>query len=459
MRLTILFFAMFLTPAQTPTGLITGTVRDESDALIVGSQVRAVNKGTGLERTAVTGGNGAYAFISLPAGEYEVSAQLEKMRTVTRTVTVATGASSTSDFILLASEIDGVFTVVGVTPEIRHDSYSVSGSITPEQIEAIPLNGRGFQDLNKTQPGGQQGSRASSNRNFAPILGAPGGNSGRGTVVTIDGASIMAIGNGGSALGFSQEGVREFQVSSANFDLSTGLSLSGSINVTTRYGTKDVHGSAFWYFRDHNLSAYPAITRDPANPDPFFQRRQFGFALGGPIRRKTSFFFVNWERNDQRGVGTTTVTDPDLAGFSRITPSPFMGDQINVRLDANLSPSHTGFFRYSHDGNHAFGPPTNATNAAYPSSWSLQSAWVDQGVAGVTSAFPSMVNDLRLSYFVASTKQGPARTEECLYCLGIGAPVITVFQTGLTIGGSDGNTNLGRRFQLNDVVKIGRAHV
>ena len=144
----------------------------------------------------------------------------------------------------------------------------------------------------------------------------------------------MAVGNGGSSMGFSQEVVQEFQISTVNFDLSTGLTADGAVNVVTRSGGNDLHGTAFYFFRDHNLAAYPALNRDPTDQDPFFQRRQFGIALGGPIRRDRLFFFGNWERNEQRGVVDTTLVGPDLAHLSRITPSPLFGDQLSTsRLD------------------------------------------------------------------------------------------------------------------------------
>jgi len=134
-------------------------------------------------------------------------------------------------------------------------------------------------------------------------------------------------------MGLSQEVVQEFQVSTVNFDLSTGIAASGAINVVTRSGANDLHGAAFYFFRDHKLAAYPALDRDPANPDPFFQRRQFGFAASGPIRRDRVFFFGNWERNEQRGVVDTNLVAPDFARLSRVTPSPVFGDQLSLRLD------------------------------------------------------------------------------------------------------------------------------
>ena len=107
----------------------------------------------------------------------------------------------------------------------------------------------------------------------------------------------MTPGLFGAAMNFSQDLVQEFQMSTADFDLATGLTFSGAINVATRSGGNALHGSAFYFFRDHHLSAYHALKRDPANPDPFFNRRQFGFVVGGPIRRDRLFFFANWERN------------------------------------------------------------------------------------------------------------------------------------------------------------------
>src|SRR5262245_33417054 len=87
--------------------------------------------------------------------------------------------------------------------------------------------------------------------------------------VTVDGGSIMAAGSGGAQMGFSQEVVQEFQVSTVNFDLSTGITATGAINVVTRSGTDDLHGAAFYFFRDRKLAGYPALGRDAADPDPF----------------------------------------------------------------------------------------------------------------------------------------------------------------------------------------------
>ena len=101
------------------------------------------------------------------------------------------------------------------------------------------------------------------------------------TRVTVDGASISTPGTVGVLLQVSQDVVQEFQISTVNFDLTTSLTSNGAINIVTRSGGNAYHGSGFYFHRDHHLAAYPGLSRDPKNADPFFERHQFG----SPCRR------------------------------------------------------------------------------------------------------------------------------------------------------------------------------
>ena len=390
--------------------------------------------------------------MALLPGAYRLAAQSEGFGALERSALVEAGTTTT---INLPFELTGVtenITVRDIAPLIRYDQHQVSGLVNRIQIENLPLNGRHFLELAKLEPGAQPITRASSNRTFVPILGQPAGNSGRGTRVTVDGGSIMAVGNGGSAMAFSQEVVQEFQVTSVNLDLSTGLTSGAAVNIATRSGGAQFHGTGIYFFRDHNLSAYPALNRDRTNPDPFFQRRQFGFALGGPVVRDRMFFFTSWERNEQRGVVATNLLEPDFAHLSRITPSPFYGNQFSLRFDGHITNVHTAFVRYSHEGVRSLGPPTPQTTA-YPSVWTRQPAWMDQSVLGVTSVFGgTLVNDFRFSYFFVSSSQFPAGEHGCPGCVGAGAPTITVFETDLTVGSSFYQQIVGRRFHVADTV-------
>ena len=441
--------------AQAPSGVIAGRIIDPTGAAISGARVVVMNKQTGAQRALVTTNEGDYSIPALLAGVYEVTAEAPGFRRLGREAIIEAGSTTTVDLTMQVGPATDSVTVEGASPQMHYDTYGVGGVVTHTQIQGLPLNGRSFLELAKLEPGAQPPTRASNNRTFVPVLGQTMGGSGRGTRVTIDGGSIMAIGNGGSAMGFSQEVVQEFQISTVNFDLTTGLTDGGSVNVVTRSGSDALHGTAFYFFRDHHLAAYPALKRDPGNPNPFFQRRQFGFALGGPVRRDRLFFFANWERNEQRGVGATTLFGQDFAHFSRITATPLFGDQLSVRVDGRIANAHTAFVRYSHDGSHAFAPTTATLNPkfSYPSNWTRQQAWVDQSMLGVTSVLrPTLVNDLRFSYFFISSSETSPTEQDCPGCLGLGAPDITIAEANLEIGRSLVSHNLGRRFDLNNAL-------
>jgi len=451
----MLFFALLGgASAQVPTGTIAGVVRDPSGAAVSGARLSVINLATRIKRTESTSEKGDFSFSALLPGEYQVSVEANRFPRMDRSASVESGVTTTADFDLRLGDVKESITVESTSAQIQYDSHSVTGVITGTEIQNLPLNGRNVLELAKLEPGVQPPSRTSGNRTMVPVLGAPGGPSGSGTRVTVDGSSIMTPGLFGSAMGFSQDLVQEFQVSSANYDLSTGLSFSGAINVVTRSGGNDLHGSAFFFFRDHTLSAYPGLQRNSANPDPFFQRRQFGFAVGGPIRRDRLFFFANWERDDQRGVGSTTLFGPDFGHLSGVFPSPLFEDQISARLDYRLSPRHTMFARYSHDGGHSFAPVSGTAGTVantYPSAWVREVTWVDQSVLGVTSVLrPTLVNDFRYSYFFYSDDQLAPQQSDCPGCLGIGAPAISIPTAGLTLGNSSTTLYPARRFQLND---------
>src|SRR6202041_1255013 len=116
-----------------------------------------------------------------------------------------------------------------------------------------------------------------------------------------------------------------------NFDVSTGITSTGAINIVTRSGSNDFHGSAYFFYRDHNMAAYPALKRNPLDPSPFFARRNPGFWLSGPVMKKKLFFFYNYEHMNQ----TQAVTyQPDLAAFAAIGgvfPSPFITELQTAR--------------------------------------------------------------------------------------------------------------------------------
>jgi len=450
--LLILFLAEVTLLAQTPTGMIVGTVTDPTGAVISSAAITIVNRATGLTRTSTTNPDGSYAVPALPVGFYEIRAGAVGFSTLVQQASVAAGSTTTVDLSLRIGEVaQQVNAETEASPQIRYDSHQVGGLVSRAQIENLPLNGRNFLELAKLEPGGTE-FRGTSNRTFVAVLG-----SGLEffprigyTRMTVDGASIMRIGAPGAALNVSQEVVQEFQLSSVNMDLSTGLGSSGALNIVTRSGGNHYHGSGFFLYRDHNLAAYPGLQRDASNPDPFFQRRQFGYQFGGPIRKDRAFFFTSYEHNDQRGVLSIQPGTPEVAPLGGVFPTPFLGNLFNLRFDTRLPARHNVFLRYTHDGNRAFGPALAAINVL-PSGWSRVTNWVDQSLAGLTSELsPRLVNELRFSYSFISAPETPATAADCPGCLGVGAPRINIPDAGVMFGMARQVSFVGRRYQLTD---------
>lgn len=416
--------------AQAPTGDIAGTVYDESGAVVPAATIAITNKDTGATRTFTTGATGSFSATSLQAGKYEVKVEIAGFRTLLREATVETGATTTVDIHMQVGATKDVVTVEGAAPLVEYERHTIDGVVTRQQIQNLPLNGRSFLQLAFLEPGVtvSAGNQGQYNRAFdVSILG---GDSNL-TRITVDGANIRDSVTGGTQQNFSQEIVQEFQVSSVNFDLSTGITAGGAVNVVSRTGTNEFHGSGFFFFRDHNMSAYPALQRDPTNPDPFFARRQTGFWFGGPIKKEKLFFFANCEYNNQRGVFSVLPNDPALRNFASITPSPFHENLVGGRLDYHFSQKHNAFVRYSHDGNDSFAP----RGGGLPSSWVSNTNYADSGVASLISSFTaSVVNELRYSLTYWHNKNIIPSNAQCPGCLGLNGPHVSVEGTGFSFG-------------------------
>ena len=427
-------FSVGIGLAQAPVGTIAGLVRDASGATVDGAKIKASSLATGSTRTCATSERGDYSFPALLAGEYEVSVEAAGFQRTVRAAVVEAGATTTADFALQVGDMNDKITVDGASPQIQFESNQVGGVVTRNQIESLPLNGRNFLDLAKLEPGVTPPARATNNRLTTSVLGAPV--RGGGTRVTIDGGSIMYPATIGSLLNASQEVVQEFQITTVNLDTATGLTSSGAINIVTRSGGNEFHGSIFAFYRDHNVAAYPGLSRDLNNPDPFFQRRQYGYFLGGPIRRNRAFFFTNYEHTDQRGAYSIQPKTQDFAPLGGIFPSPLLENQWTVRFDVRLSRNHNVFLRQTHDNNHAFTPLDASIAFNFPSHWSQVTNWVDQSAGGLTSIIgPTVVNDARFFYLFLSTPERPSLPGECPgACVGAGSPGVNIMDGSVALG-------------------------
>src|SRR5215813_840837 len=238
---------------------------------------------------------------------------------------VQVGNTTNGDAALRVGTKEEIVEIQAEAPQIDKTNYKIDGVIGRQKIDALPLNGRNFLQLALLEPGvGVTASYPGAQNNLfnVSVGGAPSSL----TRLTVDGGSILDPVCGGAAQNFSTETIQEFQISTFNFDLSTGVTSVGAINIVSRTGTNDFHGSAFLFFRDHSISALPTFFRPSENFDPFFRRYQYGGAIGGPIKKDRIFFFGNYERLDQTSAISTVVTGfPASSALNNVTSSPCKG--------------------------------------------------------------------------------------------------------------------------------------
>ncbi|MGD1091894.1 MAG: carboxypeptidase-like regulatory domain-containing protein, partial [Bryobacteraceae bacterium] len=275
--------------AQSPTGIISGTVTDSSGAVVPNATITVTNKGTGAARTMQSNEAGVFSAPALEPGEYEVRAESTGFSTTVRSAQVQAGNTITVNMSMNVGAATEVVTVEAASAQINFESNTIQGVIARNTIQDIPLNGRSYLYLASLEPGVSMVAGSPSQYNGIFTVSILGGISGR-TLITLDGANIDDSVQGGSSMNFSQEVVQEFQMQALNSDLSTGITGSGAINVVTRSGSNDFHGGAYFFYRDHNMAAYPGLERQPLFPNPFFARRNPGFSLGGPIKKDKLFF-------------------------------------------------------------------------------------------------------------------------------------------------------------------------
>jgi hypothetical protein len=465
MGVTLLWLALFALPAslaaQSPVAAINGLVTDTSKAVLVGVQILVKQLDTGATRTTITRPDGYYSVENLETGSYDVEATLAGFQTLVRRVTVRVGDNPSLDFELPVGGAHERVEVAGAASGLNKTDSVIGRAIGRGPIADLPLNGRSFLELAQLQPGVSVVSVTNPGglgNNYQRVLVT--GSYYSQTRISVDGSTIGDRFAGGTMQGFSQESVQEFQISTFNLDLTTGVGGSGAVNIVTRRGSNDFHGSAFAYYRDDAMSAYPGFRRDAHAPAPSFSRRQSGASAGGPVIRNRAFWFANYERNDQDAVFAVTNNHPIFSKFDGIYANPLTGDQLNVRLDTRANDSHQSFLRVSADWN-----DTNAPAAAVgmPSNWQSVRNRAFQVHGGLVSVLSTRaVNDLRLSYGALDGDLTPIAASDCddpVACVGAGGPNILVFDAPQFRIGNQFNSPFARwqrTFQAVDTLTVQR---
>lgn len=339
--------------AQATTGVLTGTVTDPRGSAIAGAKVTAKNQNTGVEQTVTASGEGSYTFPTLPPGKYVVTIEQSGFKHAQVTdVDVRIGTENRRDVALEAGAITETVTVTaGGGEEAAQTTSQISSSFESRKVEELPSNaaGGGIDTLALLAPGVVPGfGNVNSNGTTLSV----NGNRARSNNFTLDGTDNNDLSVGGPNFGISnQDSVQEFQVVTNNFSAQFGRNQGAIINIVTKGGSNEFHGSGFEYHR--NSSALDAET-NAERADPSRSRRDkfisnvFGGTFGGPIVKNKAFFFVDGQLIRQRQTflfrpnpNATAITPTGLATLSAAFPgNPVIAALVNQSVFA-LQPSAT----------------------------------------------------------------------------------------------------------------------
>ncbi|HEY3349910.1 MAG TPA: carboxypeptidase regulatory-like domain-containing protein [Thermoanaerobaculia bacterium] len=400
--------------AQSATGSISGTVLDTAGAPLPGAAVTAKNAKTGAVRNATSNASGAFVFPLLPVGVYDVTVALQGF-TASRAgrAEVSVGADTNLKLAMAIAGVKSTIAVTAETPVIETTKSEQASAVNEAYIQNLPTNGRNFIDFVLTTPGVSRDPRLgdisfAGQRGTLNSLVIDGANNDN----TFFGQALGRTGSGRAPYQFSQDAVKEFQVNRNAYTAEYGRAGGAVINVVTKSGTNEFHGTAFEFYRDKGMNANDYINVINGRPISNYHYNQFGASLGGPIVKDQLFFFANYDgqrnTNGQPVILNTSslnLSDPNtaagLATLSTKTNPYDRGQNQDVFLlkgDWNVSSDAQVSMRYNRQRftgvNNESGGPTIAEEHSGDSLVNT-----DTVTASVTNTLGSSVfNELRGQY-------------------------------------------------------------
>jgi hypothetical protein len=337
--LALFLLAPSLLPAQGTGGRILGRVSDPSGAVIAHVKVIATNEATGVGRKAESNDSGDYSFPEVPVGVYTLSFELAGFKKDLRHgVSVDLNQVVTLNMVMQIGQQQEVVDVTSEAPLVDTTSTQLGAIMDSREVSNLPLNTRDTYQLLQLQPGVMSTTGSSNSLIYgSDSPGAVSVNGGRGR------ANNFSV-NGGDANDLfvnlptvqpSPDTIQEFRVLTNTFDAEYGRNSGSVINVVTKSGTNQLHGSAYEFFRNKVLNANEyCFTGAEGLPcaKPQFNQNQFGGTFGGPIKKDRTFFFASYEgRRIRQGILSPAVTVPS----SQETPSPT--NLVNGQIVADFS--------------------------------------------------------------------------------------------------------------------------
>lgn len=327
--------------AQT-AGEITGVIRDASGAVIPGATVTARNPATNALRTAVSNNAGVYSFPALQPGTYVLKVELQGFRTISRDVALQVQQTARIDFTLAVGELEETVLVAGVSPLLTTENATIGTVIENKRIVELPLNGRNYLQLVALSPNvsadfagpGQAGDRQGGSRAAQQL--SISGQRREFNYFTLDGVDNTDVNFNTYIFMPSIDALQEFKVQTGIYPAEFGRAAS-QVNVSTKSGTNDFHGTVFEFLRNDKFDAKPYAFTSVRPPKPPFKWNQYGYTAGGPVwipkvfdGKNRLFFMSNFEGYRDRKQFQNPFSVPSAAmrsgDFSELLPNIGIGD-------------------------------------------------------------------------------------------------------------------------------------
>jgi hypothetical protein len=334
------------------TSALAGAITDPSGAAIPNVTVTITNNATGQSRTTTTGPDGTYRFNLLQPGNYKVSFAAAGFKTadvssVTLNVTETPELSRTLEVGAQAEQV----TVEAAAETLQTQSSTLGTTVTSQQVTGLPLSNRNYTQLLTMAAGANVGvnnaTQIGKGTQDISVNGADPGNNN----YQMDGVSIVNTANSGSAndcgiyggIGIpNPDAIQEFKIQTSTYDASYGGHPGGNVNVVTRSGSNQFHGSAWWFLRNTDLNANSFFDNlDGGGVKQTLNQNQVGGSVGGPIKKDKLFFFVDYQETRQKNGVSTGGSSSDFL-------YPLPSDRTAANLGAALCPAnHPGSLAYS----------------------------------------------------------------------------------------------------------------
>jgi hypothetical protein len=358
-RLALLLSVVVMTAASfaqtSATAELRGVVRDPNGAVIQGASVSLRDDAKNIGRTAITNGNGDYVLLSVPPGSYTLTVSAKGFaRLVAKNIGLTVGQAAQYPVTLQLETAQTEVTVTGEAQLIETAKTSTSTTIGQERIENLPTNGRNYVNFSLTNSQVQ--------RDVAPSIGAAptsglnfGGQRARSNAVNVDGMDAVDNSVNGIRSTLSQEGVQEFQIITNGYEAEYGRASGGVVNIITKSGTNDFHGSVFGYLRNRNIQAQNPFTN---TKDPAYTRAQAGVAFGGALKKEKTFYYFSFETTRRQETGFSTIGQNNFGLVPLANPATYglpngslvTPDQAKFLAGAGLNPLTVAYARLAAGG-------------------------------------------------------------------------------------------------------------